>query len=423
MKEKKQSKLPLEGIRILDLTRLIPGAVCTSILGDAGADVIKIEKPEIGDYERQIHPFIGDMASRFLVLNRNKKSIAVNLKTDKGRKLFLRLAASADVLVESFRPGKVTKLGIDYATLEEMNHGLIYCSISSFGQDGPYRDTVAHDINILGMVGVLDITGAKGGPPAIPGVQIADSVAGMNAALAILLSLIDRGNTNKGRFIDISMFDGVISWIFDAARYHFAGAEVPKRGWGRLWGGFPNYAVYETKDGKYMTVGSLESKFKRLLLKKLGRLDLVRKDAQITSTQSANSDAELHRFLQKTFKAKTRDEWVTEFRELNICVGPVNSVEEALAHPATASREMVMVLSHPSAGEYKQIGTPLKSERKLACSDRLPAPLLGEHTREILLELGCRENEIDSLIDSKIIQDPKKSGRFESRKENSHGGK
>ena len=396
MKGKKHAGLPLEGIRVLDLTRLIPGAVCTSILGDAGAEVIKIEEPQTGDYERQIHPFINKMASRFLILNRNKKSVAVNLKRKEGRELFLRIVDSADVLVESFRPGTTAKLGIDYPSLEERNLRLIYCSISGFGQEGPYRDVVAHDINILGMAGVLDITGARDGFPAIPGVQIADLVAGMNAATAILLSVIGWGEQKKGRFIDISMFDGVMSCIFDAARYHFAGAEVPTRGRGRLWGGFPNYAVYETRDGKYITVGSLESKFKRILLEKLGRKDLLKEEGKATSTRPASSDAELHDFLRKTFLTKTRDEWVREFSELNICIGPVNSVTEALVHPAAVSRDMIMDLVHPFAGRYKQIGTPLKSTRPLADPDRLPAPGLGEHTREFLSELGCTEGEIDS---------------------------
>jgi crotonobetainyl-CoA:carnitine CoA-transferase CaiB-like acyl-CoA transferase len=398
------SMLPLEGIRVLDLTRLIPGALCTSILADAGAEVIKIEEPGIGDYERQIHPLIGPMASRFLILNRNKKSVAVNLKREEGRALFLKMAGSADVLVESFRPGTTAKLRIDYPSLEKVNPRLIYCSISGFGQESPYRNVVAHDINILGMAGVLDITGTRDGSPAIPGIQIADSVAGMNALTAILLSLIRRGREERGQFIDISMFDGVISWIFDAARYHFAGTQVPTRGKGRLWGGFPNYAVYETKDHKHITVGSLESKFKKTLLKKLGREDLLDDQGEATSTRPASSDEELHDFLQKTFLTKTRDEWVGEFSELNICVGPVNSIEEALVHPAVVFRNMVIEQVHPIAGKHKQIGTPLKSTRLLADPDRLPAPGLGEHTKALLIELGCDEKEINSLMQSGILQ-------------------
>ncbi|MCK4819989.1 CoA transferase, partial [bacterium] len=283
MNNKQKNTLPLQDIKILDLTRLIPGAVCTSILGDAGAEVIKVEEPNIGDYERQIRPLIGSMASRFLILNRNKKSIALNLKEDKGKKIFLEMVKEADVLVEGFRPGAMKNLGLDYESLRKINQRLIYCSISSFGQDGPYRDVVAHDINILGMAGFFDITGTKEGRPVIPGVQIADSVAGMNGALGIFIALISREKTGRGQLIDISMFDGIMSWMFDATRYVFAGEEVPAKGLGRLWGGFPNYNLYETKDGKYITVGSLETKFKRILLKKLGRDDLAGEEDGLTS--------------------------------------------------------------------------------------------------------------------------------------------
>lgn len=402
----KECSLPLEGIRVLDLTRLIPGAFCTCILGDAGAEVIKVEEPEIGDYERQIPPFVNKMASRFLILNRNKKSVALDLKKEEGYQLFLKMVASSDVMIESFRPGAMTKLGLDYESLLKINPRLICCSISSFGHDGPYRDVIAHDLNILGMAGVLQITGSKGGDPVIPGIQIADSVAGSNAALAILLSLMDREKTGRGRFVDISMYDGVLSWLFDAARYAFTGNEVPKRGMGRLWGGFPNYNIYKTKDGRYVTVGSLETKFKKLLLKKLGREDLAGETSQTTSTEAQTSDAELEEFLKKSFLQKTRDEWVSELSELNICVGPVNTVEETVRHPASTSREMVMELNHPIAGRYKQIGSALRSPTKLTDPKRRPAPSLGEHTREILSGLGYKDEEIDQLIVAGVVRNP-----------------
>ena len=405
MNSKQKNTLPLQDIKILDLTRLIPGAVCTSILGDAGAEVIKVEEPNIGDYERQIRPLIGSMASRFLILNRNKKSIALNLKEDKGQEIFLEMAKEADVLVEGFRPGTMKHLGLDYESLRKINQRLIYCSISSFGQDGPYRDVVAHDINILGMAGFFDITGTKEGRPVIPGVQIADSVAGMNGALGIFIALISREKTGRGQLIDISMFDGIMSWMFDATRYVFAGEEVPAKGLGRLWGGFPNYNLYETKDGKYITVGSLETKFKRILLKKLGRDDLAGEEDGLTSLELKETDVELNSFLQDTFITKTRDEWMEDLGELNICVGPVNSMEEAVSHPQTVFREMVKEVNHPSVGRIKQMGFPLKFSDILNGINRLPAPILGEHTREILGRLGYDENEIDGLVKTKTIRD------------------
>ena len=399
-----EGALPLEGIRILDLSRLIPGAYCTAILGDAGAEVIKVEELKTGDYEREIPPFVNQMASRFLILNRNKKSVALDLKKEEGHEVFLKLTAASDVVLECFRPGTMDKLGLGHEELLKINPRLIYCSISSFGQDGPYRDVIAHDINTLGMAGLLQITGTSEGDPAIPGMQLADSMAGMNAALAILLSLIDRTRTGQGRFIDISMYDGVFSLLFDAARYAFTGTTVPERGKGRLWGGFPNYSVYATKDGGHITVGALETKFKRLLLKKLGREDLAGPVDQTTSTQIQASDAELREFLQKTFLQKTRDQWVSEFNEMNICVGPVNTVEEAVDHPLTRYREMVLEMNHPVAGAYKQIGSALKSSPKLTDIARRPAPGLGEHTEEILSELGYDQTVLERLRERGIIR-------------------
>jgi crotonobetainyl-CoA:carnitine CoA-transferase CaiB-like acyl-CoA transferase len=201
MKDENNSIFPLKGIKVLDLTRLIPGAFCTPILGDVGSEVIKVEETEVGDYGRQIDPFIGSMASRFLILNHNKKSVALNLKEVGGRKIFMKMVREADVLVEGFRPGAMKKLALDYESLHKGNPRLIYRSISSFGQDGPYRDVVAHDINILGMAGFFEITGERDRKPVIPGVQIADSIAEMNAALAILIALIGREKTDRGQFL------------------------------------------------------------------------------------------------------------------------------------------------------------------------------------------------------------------------------
>jgi len=404
MSTEKTDTLPLEGIKVLDLTRLIPGAFCTAILADAGADIIKIEELRVGDYERQINPFIGSMASRFLILNRNKISIALNLKKKEGKRIFHKLVKTADVMVEGFRPGAMEKLGLDYASVQKINSKLVYCSISSFGQDGPYRDVVAHDINILGMAGFFDVTGIKDGPPVIPGVQIADSIAGMNAALSIIMALFVRQQTTKGQFIDISMFDGVLSWLFDATRYAFAGKKIPGRGEGRLWGGFPNYSLYETKDGKYITVGSLESKFKNALLKELGREDFVLDTSEVTTAKRSKNDDAIEQFLTDRFLTKTRDEWVEQLSKLNICIGPVNSVEEAISHPQTIFRKMVTEVFHPSVGNIKQLGSPFSLLGTPADIDRLPAPLLGEQTKQILAQIGYGQKEINEFVKGEIVK-------------------
>jgi len=400
-----QIDLPLKGVKVLDLTRLIPGAVCTTILGDAGAEVIKVEEPAVGDYERQIPPFIGSMASRFLLLNRNKKSVSINLKEEEGGAIFLEMVRKADILVEGFRPGAMKKLGLDFEPLRKINRKLIYCSISSFGQDGPYRDVVAHDINILGMAGFFDTTGLKKGPPVIPGVQIADSIAGMNAALGILMALLSREKMGRGQMVDISMFDGVMSWMFDVARYVFAGEKAPARGDGRLSGGFPNYNLYATREGNFIAVGSLETKFKNALLKKLGREDLVEEGTGTTSSELKASDMTIKIFLRETFLTKTRDEWIKELGELNICVSPVNTVEEALSHPQAVFREMVLESDHPSAGRIKQLGSPLKFSDISFEVNRLPAPRLGQHTRAILGKLGYAKSEIDEMMIKNTVRE------------------
>lgn len=406
MSTDQDTPFPLQGVRVLDLTRLIPGAVCTSILGDAGAEVIKVEETKVGDYDRQIHPLIDSMGARFLILNRNKKSLAVNLKEDEGRDVFLKAVESADVVVEGFRPGTMKRLGLGYEELESINPRLIFCSISSFGQDGPYRDVVAHDINILGMAGFFSVTGVKGGAPAIPGVQVADSIAGMNAALAIVMALLAREKTGRGQFIDIAMFDGVISWLFDAARYLFAGEAVPGMGAGRLWGGLPNYSLYRTSDGKHIAVGSLESKFERALLSELGRDDLIDDSSETTTSRIRESDAEKQAALEALFLTKTKEEWMEQLEPLNICVGPVNTMEEALSHPQVKARGMLVNVNHPVVGEISQIGSPLKFSDARLDPNRIPAPRLGEHTTEIMRGLGFEKEEIEDLMRRRIVREP-----------------
>lgn len=407
MEEKKKSIFPLGGIKVLDLTRLIPGAFCTSILGDVGAEVIKVEEPKLGDYARQIHPFMGPMSTHFLMLNRNKKSIALDLKESEGREIFLRMVREADVLVEGFRPGVMKRLRLHYESLTRENPRLIYCSISSFGHDGPFRDVVAHDINILGMAGFFDITGERHEAPVIPGLQIADTLAGVNAALGILIALVGREKTGKGQYLDISMFDGVMSWMFNAARYVFAGKRVPRKGEGDLFGAVTRlqslYNIYETKEDKYVTVGSMEPKFKKALLEKLGWGKNAVEESEMTSSQLIELDRALTDFLKETFLTKTRDEWMEELEELNICVGPVNTIEEGLSHPQTRSRGMVVEVDHPVAGKIKQLGSPLKFSHTQIEVNRLPAPRLGEHTRQILDQLGYSAQGIEDLIKREVV--------------------
>lgn len=393
----------LRGTKILDLSRLIPGSFCTLILADLGAEVIKIEDPLTGDYERHIPPFIQNVASRFLLLNRNKKSLTLNLKSSKGREIFSNLAKKADIIVENFRPGKMNELGIGYERIHEVNPSLIYCSLSSYGQDGPYRDEVGHDINILAVSGILDMMQGRGGKPVIPGIQVADSITGMYSALAILGALLHREKTGRGQFLDISMLDGVVSWIFNSARFYVAGVTSPKSGKERLSGGLPNYNLYKTKDGKYIALGALEKKFINTLLKYFGREDLIDSGTGITSTTvGGQRQRRIGVFLRKIFLTKTRDEWVRELGSLNICLTPVNTLEEGLNHPQVLHRKMVTEVEDSILGKIKQIGIPLKFSETPG-EIRNIAPPLGEHSIEILKNIGYRQEEIASFIREGIV--------------------
>jgi len=392
---------PLDGIKVLDLTRLLPGDYCTLLLADLGADVLKVEDPFLGDYVRWYPPIVGQESAMHHLLNRNKKSITINLKTDKGREILYKLAAEYDILIEGFRPGVVKKLKIDYETLEKINPRLVYLSLTGFGQYGPYRDLPGHDINYIGIAGILGITGQRNGPPVIPGVQIADLSGGMFAAFSVLAGLISRGRTGKGQYIDFAMLDGVVSWLTVHAARYFVEKVNPKRGEMLLSGALPIYNVYETKDGKYLTLGSLEDKFWRNLFKAIGREDLGHIEESFREMRLDKLD-EVTEELRKIFLTKTRDEWVKFLWEHDVCVGPVYTFEETFNDPQVKAREMVIELDHPEVGKLQQTGIPVKFS-KTPGEIRMRAPHLGEHTEETLLKLGYSKEEIEQLRKEQVI--------------------
>ncbi|MFQ5842204.1 MAG: CaiB/BaiF CoA transferase family protein, partial [Thermodesulfobacteriota bacterium] len=310
----------LDGVKILDLTRLLPGNFCTLLLADNGADVLKIEDTDRGDYGRWYPPRVRTQSAYFLALNRNKKSMKLNLKTDEGKTIFMQLAQRSDVILEGFRPGVTDRLGIGYEAVRKVNSQIIYCSISGYGQDGPYRDKVGHDINYIGIGGILGITGQRDGPPVIPASQIADiGAGGMMATIGILMALLHQRKTGKGQYIDISMLDGVVSWLSLFASQYFVDGEIPKRGGMMLNGQFPCYRVYKTKDGNFITIGALEEKFWKNLCRALGREDLI--PHQYAKGPQGN---EVVSQLEEVFLTKTRDEWLEYLEGFEICHGPVN---------------------------------------------------------------------------------------------------
>ena len=317
---------PLEGIRILDLTRLLPGGFCTMLLLDLGADVLKVEEPGRGDYIRWTPPFRGETSAGHLALNRGKRSMTLNLKDPRGVEALARLGESYDVLVESFRPGVLDRLGAGYDVMAVRNPGLIWCAITGYGQDGPYRDRAGHDADYLGYSGVTDINGVAGGPPVMIGTQIADIGGGaLMAAVGIVAALHARTATGRGRFLDISMTDGALSWIgFHAQSYFFDGS-LPVRGRGTISGGQACYRLYPCGDGRWIALGALEPQFWEAFCRELGVPEFIGLQAADQEEQDRMADR-----ITEILSSAGRNEWVKRFEHLEACVAPVNNLEEAL---------------------------------------------------------------------------------------------
>ena len=386
---------PLSGITVLDLSRLLPGPYCSLILADCGAEVIKIEDPASGDYLRWIPPLLREESAYFLLLNRNKKSVTLNLKSQEGRAIFLELVRQADVLLESFRPGVMNRLGLAYETLQAINPGLVYCSLTGYGQTGPYRERAGHDINYIALGGVLGLTGPQDSPPIIPGTQVADLSGGLWAALGILLALAARQRTGQGQYVDIAMLDGVVALLPIPAAEYFTWGESPHRGATLLTGGQACYHVYETKDGRYMALGALEPKFWAGFCTAVGREDLIIR--QFDSDQE-----ELIAEVQAIFRRHTRDEWVAFFADKDVCCEPVNDLEEVFAHPQVAARGMLTQVEHPVEGTVKLLHLPVRLS-DMPRVIRSPAPRRGEHTEEILQRLGYDAAAIERLREQGVI--------------------
>ena len=358
--------MPLEGIRVIDLTRLLPGAFCTMLLADMGADVVKVEEPSGGDYMRWTPPLVAGQSALFNALNRNKRSVALNLKDERGRELLLRLAEKADVLVEGNRPGVMDRLGIGWRVLHARNPKLVMCSITGYGQDGPFAPRAGHDINYVATAGVLGLNGSRDGPPLPLAVQVADvGGGGLQPAVAILGALVGVMRGGEGRWIDASMTDGAAAWLSLVFAAHAAGEEV-SRGDQRLAGRYPCYRVYRCKDGRYYSVGALEPKFWAALCGALARPDLVeRQYSEDLATQTA---------LEEIFVTRTRDEWQEVLGSLDACCEPVLEIDEVASHPQIASRRVLARLAE---------GTE--------------APRLGEQSAAILAEVGVDAGGFEEL--------------------------
>jgi crotonobetainyl-CoA:carnitine CoA-transferase CaiB-like acyl-CoA transferase len=386
---------PLNGVKVLDLTKLAPGPFCTMILGDLGAEIIKIEEPGPPTGRRAAQAGTARVAASNAgsspgnALMRNKKSIGLNLKSGAGKEIYVRLAQRADVVVEEYRPGVARRLGVDYDTLCKRNPKLIYCAITGFGQDGPYRDFVGHDLNYIATAGALSLLGRRGQPPTIPHNIIADYAGGgMHGAIGVLAALMARTQTGRGQYVDISMMDGTMALLAQTFSTFFATQNIPQRGETALDGGIPNYNVYLTRDDKYITIGSIEPWFFANLCRTLGC------EQYIPYEFDSSKREEIQRCFTEQFQTKTRDEWFEIMTKLDICVGKMYTLDEVPNDPQVLARKMIVELDTPDGGKVKQVGISVKLSETPG-SIRSLAPKLGQHTDEILADLGYEQAQIE----------------------------
>ncbi len=383
--------LCLEGIVVLDLARRYPGAYPAMFLADFGADVIKVDPPGI-NIPSVPEGFNEERYAAYNPMDRNKRSISLNLKSDGGRQVFQRLVQRADVVIEGFRPGVMDRLGVGYSRLSEINPGLIYCALSGFGQDGPYAKTPAHDMNYIAIGGALSLIGERDGQPYLPSNIVADMAgAGMHALTGILLALIARSRTGKGQFIDISYLDSVISLLTYSTSSYFETGIVPKRGETATTGSTPSAQVYRCKDGEYVTVGAAEEHLWTNFCRVLGREDLI-VDREPPRERADRVISE----LAAIFETRTRDEWVGIFKDKQACFAPVNYINETFEDPQVLHRNMLVEVEHPTLGRVKQQGIPIKLSDTPGQIRSLGVPT-GSDTDAVLDELGYSAEEKAAL--------------------------
>ncbi len=398
MDTKGSPRLPLQGLVVIDLTRLLPGPLCTMLLGDYGANVIKVEDTDAGDPTRFVGRIFEGSGSFFRQLNRNKRSIALNLKTEAGKKIIFQLAEKADVLVEGFRPGVMDRLGIGYETLKKVNPGLVYAAISGYGQSGPYRARAGHDINYSALSGLLDLSAEKDGPPVVPSAQITDIAGGsLMAVNGIMFALYERERSGRGQFVDISMTRGLLPWLTYAASTLGSGESLPRRGNGHITGAFACYNIYETADGKQMSLGALEPQFWQRFCEAVGKPEWS------TLQFDHDSREDLIESVSAIFKEKIRKDWEAFFSEIDACCEPVLELQEAIEHPLNKDNLNWIEYCCADGVKEKLTGFPLLFDDQSG-KMLLPPPRHGEHSREILEGLGYDQTEINELINALVLK-------------------
>jgi crotonobetainyl-CoA:carnitine CoA-transferase CaiB-like acyl-CoA transferase len=391
-------KQPLEGIKILDLSRYLPGPFATQFLADFGAEVIKIEEPG-GELGRALPPFAGGMGTRFASVNRNKKSITLDLKKDETRKIFMKLAEGADVVVDQFRPGVMDKLGLGYESLKKVNKGIIYCSITGYGLSGPWMKAAGHDVNYLNISGVSGLTAGRDCAPVMSSVQIADVAGGsLYAVIGILLALFARTRTGEGQLCDIAMMDGALSLLSYTIGEWAGNGRCPAPGREFLTGGFAMYNVYRCSDNRYVSLGAIEQKFWQGFCEGIGRVEFVPLQYNIEKQEDLIAE------ISAIILTKTRDEWTEHFRNRDICFTPVLDLDEVSEHEQVRAREMMLKVVNfmGSGAEIHVTGNPVKLSGT-PCDIGLKFPQTGEDTENVLREAGYTVEEIKRFKESGVV--------------------
>lgn len=392
---------PLDGIKVLDLTRVLAGPYATMLLGDLGAEVIKIEQPGTGDESRNFGPFKNGFSLYFMSVNRGKRSVTLNLKTERGQAIFKQLLAHTDIVVENFRPGTMKKLGLDYDTLKAEHRSLIYAACSGFGQTGPYAQQGAYDMIIQGMGGIISITGEPEGPPVRVGTSISDITAALFTTIGVLSALHHRNQTGKGQFVDVAMLDSLVAVLENAVVRYFATGEAP-RPLGARHPAITPFEAFASADGHVIIAlgnDTLWAKF----CEYVNRLDLISDERFRTNADRTENHAELFPILSDIMSERTTDDWIDALGEIGVPCGPINAMDKVVSHPQVQAREMITRVAHQITGEVKVPGVPIKLSETPGNVDA-PAPSLGEHTTEVLTDvLKMSPDEVAQLKQDGII--------------------
>lgn len=393
---------PLSDITVVDMTRVLAGPYATMWLADLGAEIIKVERPGSGDDTREYGPpFVNGESAYFMSINRNKRSMTLNFKTEEGKEILRGLLEEADVLIENFRPGTLERAGFGYEDVTEYNEDIIYTSISGFGQDGPFKDEPGFDLSIQGLSGLMSLTGDPDGPPTKFGTSISDLLSGIYASKGTIAALYHRQKTGEGQYVDVSMLDSMVSLLTYQAGRYFATGEIPER-MGNFHPNISPYETFKTEDGYFNLATGNDALFEKFC-ELIGREDLPEDERFETNPKRVEHRHEIHEIIEEETVKKTTDEWLEELSEAGIPAGPIQNVEEVVNHPQIQHRDMVEEVDHPEAGDVNVTGVPIKmSETQGEVED--PPPTLGEHTEEILSEkLGYTSEDVDDLEDDGVI--------------------